>query len=67
VPFVQGRLRGEYVSGLITTECAHCRQPLHIEIDSALKYQVVETGAKPMLFAPLVVVQPGAPSIIDGF
>jgi len=67
VPFVQGRLRGEHVSGLITTECAHCHQPLHIEIDSELKYRVVETDARPMFFAPLVVVQPGAPSIIDGF
>jgi hypothetical protein len=67
VPFVQGQLRGEFISALITTECAHCKQPLHIEIDSELNYQVKEAGAKPMFFAPLAVVQPGAPSIIDGF
>jgi hypothetical protein len=67
VPFVQGQLRGEFISGCITTECAHCKQPLHIEIDSELHYEVMEKGAKPMIFAPLTVVQPGAPSIIDGF
>ncbi len=67
MPFVQGQLRGEFMSGLITTECVHCKQSLHIEVDSELKYQVVEAGAKPMFFAPLTLVQPGEPSIIDGF
>jgi hypothetical protein len=36
-------------------------------MDSELNYQVKEAGAKRMFFAPLAVVQPGAPSIIDGF
>ncbi len=67
MPFVQGQLRGEFVSGLITTECAHCKQSLHIEIDSELNYRVVEAGAQQLFFAPLTLVQPGAPSIIDGF
>jgi hypothetical protein len=64
---VQGHLRGERLSGLVTTECAHCRQTLHIEVDSDLKYRVTETGAEPLMFAPLSVVQRVAPSIIDGF
>jgi hypothetical protein len=67
VPFVQGQLRQEYVSGRIETECAHCHQPLHIEVDSDMKYRVEEPGAAPLFFAPLDAVQPGDPSIIDGF
>jgi hypothetical protein len=67
VPFVQGLIRGERVSGSITTECAHCRQPLHIGLDSAFEFQVEEKGASPVLFAPLSGVEPGARSIIDGF
>ena len=67
MPFVQGRLRGERLTGLVTTECAHCQQPLHIEVDSEMNYRVPEIDAKPLIFAPLVVVRRGAPSIIDGF
>ena len=67
MPFVQGQLRKEYLSGLIETECAHCHQPLHIEIDSDMNYRVVETGAAPLFFVPLAGVRPGDPSIIDGF
>lgn len=67
VPFVQGQLRREGLSARVTTECAHCQQPLHIEMDTALNCRVEETGAKPLMFAPLSVVQRGAPSIIDGF
>ncbi len=64
---MQGQLCGKYISGLIETSCAHCQKPLHIEIDSDLKYRVVEEDARPLFFAPLQTVQPGAPSIIDGF
>jgi hypothetical protein len=67
VPFVQGQLCKEYLSGLIETECAHCRQPLHIEIDSELKFTVREPEARPLFFTPLNAVEPGAKSIIDGF
>ena len=67
MPFVQGQLRREYLSGRIDTECAHCHQPLHIEIDSAFKFSVAESGAAPLFFAPLNAVEPGAKSIIDGF
>jgi hypothetical protein len=67
LPFVQGRLRGEHLSALVTTECAHCRQPLHIEVDSDLKFRVMEVDARPVVFAPLSVVKRGEPSIIDCF
>lgn len=67
LPFVQGRLRGKHLSALVTTQCAHCGQPMHIEVDSDLKYRVAEAEARPLVFAPLSVVQRGAPSIIDGF
>lgn len=63
---MQGQLRGEALSVSIETECAHCRQPLHIEIDSALRYRVADPGAEPLVFVPLVDVDRLAdPSIID--
>jgi hypothetical protein len=40
---------------------------LHIEIDSKMNYRVEEEEARPVFFTPLAPVQPGAPSIIDGF
>lgn len=40
---------------------------MHIAMDSALNFRVDEPGARPLIFAPLKVVQPGAPSIIEGF
>jgi len=68
VPFVQGQLRGERLSFVIETECGHCHQPIHIEIDSELTYRVVETGAEPLVYAPLVDVHKlDEPSIIDSF
>jgi hypothetical protein len=66
-PFVQGQLRSERLSASITTECAHCHMPLHLEIDSELCSHVVEADAAPLAFMPLGGVAPGAPSIIDGF
>ena len=67
-PFVQGQLRGEPLSCVIETECAHCKEPLHVEIDSALKYRVAENGAEPLIFAPMVDFQKlRDPSIIDAF
>lgn len=67
VPFVQGQLRSERLSASITTECAHCHTPLHLEIDSELRSHVTEADAAPLVFAPLGGVARGAPSIIDGF
>jgi len=68
VPFVQGQLRGERLSFVIETECGHCHQPMHIEIDSELTYRVVDEGAAPLVYTPLVDVHKlDEPSIIDGF
>ena len=68
MPFVQGQLRGEALSFVVQTECGHCHLPLHIEIDSELKYRVLDDGAEPLIYLPLVNLQGlGEPSIIDDF
>jgi hypothetical protein len=68
VPFVQGQLRGERLSFVIETECGHCQRPIHIEIDSELQYRVLEEGAEPLIYVPLVNVQKlNEPSIVDSF
>ena len=68
MPFVQGQLRREALSFVIQTECGHCHQPLHIEIDSELKYRVLDDGAEPLIHLPLVDLQGlEKPSIIDDF
>ncbi len=54
MPFVQGQLRGEPLSVVIETECEHCSQPMHIEIDSELGCRVEEEGADPLTFFPLL-------------
>jgi hypothetical protein len=65
---VQGQLRKERLSFKIETECAHCHAPLHIEMDSDLNYQVVEKGAKPVIFSPMVDFgRLKDPSIIDAY
>ena len=68
MPFVQGQLRGESLSFIIETECGHCHEPIQIEIDSELKYRIVDRETEPLVYAPMVDVQKLAgPSIIDGF
>ncbi|MEE9168234.1 MAG: hypothetical protein V3U73_00630 [bacterium] len=65
---MQGQLRKEPLSVVVTTECAHCAQPLHIEIDCEMKYRVVEEGADPLVFMPFVNFSKLTdPSIIDAF
>ncbi len=65
---MQGQLRKEYLSFSITTECAHCQKPLHIEIDTELNYRVVEADAEPLVYAPMVNFgELDDPSIIDAF
>ena len=63
---MQGRLRNEPLSFSVTTECGHCGQPLHLGIDSDLKYRVVEAGAEPLLFVPMTGKIKDK-SIIDAF
>lgn len=67
MPFVQGHLRNESLTVTIASECAHCARPLGLEIDSALRYRVLE-GSDPLLFVPLLDFQKlKAPNIIDDF
>ena len=51
-PFVQGRLQGAPLSVTIHTACAHCDRSLHIIVESALGYQVVEAEGAPLVFEP---------------
>jgi len=68
VPFVQGQLRGETLSFTIATECGHCHQPLHLEINTELEYRVLEEDAEPLVYVPFVDFQKlDEPSIIDSF
>ena len=39
---------------VITTQCEHCSQPMHIEIDSELVCRVQEEGADPLTSIPMV-------------
>ena len=68
MPFVQGRLRDESLSIEITTECAHCGDPIHLEINSDLGYRVIESDVSPLVVRPLVdIASLRDPSIIDAF
>ena len=68
MPFVQGRLRREPLSFSVRTECAHCAQPMHFEIDSELTYRVEEKEADPLVFVPTVNFgKLTEPSIVDVF
>ena len=61
-------MRGESLSVVIGTECAHCSEPMHIELDDQLEYWVREEGADPIVFIPQVDFQKlEDPSIIDSF
>ena len=65
---MQGQLRDEPLYIVVSAQCAHCAQPLHLEIDSELNYRVVEDGAKPLVFSPMVDFgKLEDPSIIDAF
>ncbi len=53
---------------MIETSCAHCGKPLHLEVTDDLRMRVLDEGARPMVFAPMVdFAKLGDPSIIDAF
>ena len=52
MPFVQGQLLGEPLSVNVTAACAHCGEPINLEIDSEARTRVVETSANPITFIP---------------
>jgi hypothetical protein len=67
MPFVQGHLRHESLTVSFRTECAHCAQPLHIDIDDRLTFRSAE-AADPLIFVPLVdFAKLKDPSIIHAF
>jgi hypothetical protein len=67
-PFVQGRLRGEAVSVSVVTECAHCKRPMHMEIDSDMNCSCPDSDCSPIIFVPDVDIKTlKDPSIIDAF
>jgi hypothetical protein len=68
MPFVQGHLRNESITIAIETECSHSGRRLHLEVDSDLRYRVVENDAAPIVFVPLIdFAKLKAPNIIDVF
>ena len=65
---MQGQLREEPLSFTVETSCAHCSEPIHIEMDSELSYRVLEEGADPFVYVPMVDFDElEDPSIIDAF
>ena len=65
---MQGQLRNEKLTCRVDTTCAHCGQPIQIEIDSDLHYRVLSDPAQPLLFVPMVDFDRlKDPSIIDAF
>ena len=65
---MQGHLRNEPVSITVDTQCAHCAEPITLEINSEMNVHVEPAGADPMVFIPAVpVFDVKAPSIIDDF
>ena len=68
MPFVQGQLREDSPTFAVETECAICRRPLHLEMDSELDYHVGEEGTALFIFVPLIDFgKLEDPSIIDAF
>ena len=51
-PFVQGRLRNEHLTVTVRTECAPCKTPMEMIIDSDLDVTVKDSDSKPMAFMP---------------
>jgi hypothetical protein len=65
---VQGQLRKEKLSCQVETVCSHCSQSIHLEIDSDLRCSVMEAGAAPLVFVPMVDFDRlEDPSIINAF
>jgi hypothetical protein len=67
-PFVEGRLRKEYVSVEVETKCQDCGAGMHINLDSEMKVSVREPGATPLVFMPDIDWEHFTePTIIDAY
>ncbi|HEY5641126.1 MAG TPA: hypothetical protein VIW01_13860 [Dehalococcoidia bacterium] len=45
---------GEEIAVSVATECVHCSEPMHLDIDSAGRGKVAEAEADPVVFVPRV-------------
>ena len=66
-PFVDGTLWTRGLKAIIDSECAHCREPIRVEVTSGLEARVLGEGATPLVSTPFVDLMNLGPSIIDGF
>jgi hypothetical protein len=65
---VQGRLRNQELSFSIETHCGLSQEPIRLEIDSKMNYQISTPGAQPVIYVPMVDFDKlKDASIIDGF
>jgi hypothetical protein len=65
---VQGHLRQEPVTIRVETACAHCGEPMHLEIDQEMKCRCLEGGPAPIIFVPEVDLNRlKQPHIIEAF
>jgi hypothetical protein len=68
-PFVQGRLQKKELSVTVRSTCAHCSDPVEMEISSDLEINFHGDGnTRPMVFVPEINVRTlEEPSIINSF
>ena len=65
---MQGRLRNEPLTIIVSTACAQSGQPIRITIDSDLRYQVDEEACDPLVFEPEMDWQGFAePNIVNAY
>ncbi len=67
-PFVQGQLWGRAVRATIESACAHCDQPITLEVDSTAHAVCHTEGAAPLVFMPNIVwASFTEPNILDAY
>lgn len=49
---MQGKIRNEFLTAGVETQCQHCGQSLHLAVDSSMNISVAEAGAYPWVFMP---------------
>ena len=64
---MEGNLWDRGLKATIDSECAHCREPIRVEVTSGLQARALSEGATPLISTPFVDLMNLGPSIIDGF
>ncbi|HAR49500.1 hypothetical protein ER57_14270 [Smithella sp. SCADC] len=54
---MKGQLTGQPCSMTLETKCANSLHPIRMEIDSSLNYRMLDGGAPPILFFPMVTLR----------